>query len=178
MTHGAEVFSVGFDELVEGVSFESRGRTITEADVMLFAATSGDYHPQHVDAEWASRSRFGKRIAHGALLVAYATGLVPVDPERVVALRRLSDVTFKAPAYLGDTVRVRGRISRLRQLDDHYGLVTSTWKVIDQDDRTLAVMKVEVIWRRSTSGRAVESDAEAPSARPLDAPDPDVPICL
>ncbi len=44
----------------------SRGRTITEADVVQFAALTGDLHPQHTDAAWAASSRFGERVAHGA----------------------------------------------------------------------------------------------------------------
>jgi acyl dehydratase len=53
-----------FEELVEGPTFETRGRTITEADVVSFSALTGDGHPQHADAAWAARSAFGERIAH------------------------------------------------------------------------------------------------------------------
>ena len=48
----------------------SRGRTITEADVVQFAALTGDLHPQHTDAAWAAESRFGERVAHGMLHTA------------------------------------------------------------------------------------------------------------
>src|SRR5204863_9782764 len=82
-------FSAPFEQLAEGESFVSRGRTVTEADVVAFAALTGDWHPQHADAHWARDSAFGERIAHGMLIVSFAVGLVPFDPDRVVALRRI-----------------------------------------------------------------------------------------
>ena len=55
-------FSAPFEQLAEGDSFVSRGRTVTEADVVAFAALTGDWHPQHADADWAARQRV--RRAH------------------------------------------------------------------------------------------------------------------
>ena len=46
-------------------------RTVTDDDIARYADLSGDDHPQHVDAAWARKTRFGGRIAHGALLVGY-----------------------------------------------------------------------------------------------------------
>ena len=143
-----EIFTRDFDSLTEGERFETPGRTITEADIVSFAQLTGDFHPQHVDAEWAGRSRFGERIAHGMLLLSYAVGLVPLDPERVVALRRVDDVVFKQPAYVGDTIRVAGTVERRLPLDDEHGLVTTAWRVLNQRGKTVARARVEVIWRR------------------------------
>src|SRR3954467_6595109 len=86
-----------FDDLVEGTAFATRGRTVTEADVVAFAAQTADWPPQHTDAAWAADSAFGERIAHGMLVLSYAVGLVPFDPDRVIALRRIGDVVFKRP---------------------------------------------------------------------------------
>ena len=93
-----------FERLEEGARFVSRGRTVTEGDVHAFAAQTGDMHPQHCDAEWAARSVFGERIAHGMLVLSYAVGLVGFDPRRVLALRRISDAVFKRPVKLGDSI--------------------------------------------------------------------------
>ena len=79
-----------------------RGRTVTEADVTAFAGLTGDFHPQHVDAEWAAQSPFGERIAHGLLVLSLAAGMVDFDPEEVIALRRVRDVVFKRPVKLGE----------------------------------------------------------------------------
>ena len=140
--------SAPFEQLAVGDAFVSRGRTVTEADVVGFAALTGDWHPQHADAEWAASSAFGERIAHGMLVVSFAVGLVPFDPDRVVALRRVADVTFKRPVRLGDTIHVAGNVAELRELDDATGLVAFAWKVVNQDGRTACRARVEVLWRR------------------------------
>ena len=86
-----------------------RGRTVTEADVVAFAGLTGDFHPQHVDAEWAAGSVFGERVAHGLLVLSLAAGLVEFDPNEVIALRGVRDAVFKRPVKLGDTIRVETR---------------------------------------------------------------------
>jgi 3-hydroxybutyryl-CoA dehydratase len=135
-------------EQLDGARFTSAGRTITEADVTGFATLTGDGHPQHTDAEWARRSRFGERIAHGLLVLSYAVGLAPFDPERVVAMRRIRDVVFKRPVRLGDTIRVEGQVESTRELDPEHGLVTFRWRILNQRGRPVALATVEAIWRR------------------------------
>src|ERR671928_1219416 len=98
------LFERDFDAVEPGESFESRGRTVTESDVVAFAGLTGDWHPQHTDAVWAAASDFGERIAHGALVLSFALGLVDYESDRVVALREISRATFKAPVRIGDTI--------------------------------------------------------------------------
>ena len=141
-------FSAPFEQLAPGQEFVSRGRTVTEADVVGFSALTGDWHPQHADAVWAAGSAFGERIAHGMLVVSFAVGLVPFDPDRVVALRRVADATFKRPVCFGDTIHVAGHVLDTRELDDRTGLVTLGWKVLNQDGRVVCRARVEVLWRR------------------------------
>ena len=130
-----------------GAELTSPGRTITESDLVSFAALSGDWHPQHADADWAARGRFGERVAHGMLVLSYAVGLMPFDPERVVALRGLDSVTFKRPVRIGDTIRVRSRVEAMKPLEAEHALVTLAWRVLNQDGQTVARAKVEAIWR-------------------------------
>lgn len=158
-----ELFSRDFDALETGETFVTPGRTITEADVVAFAGVTGDFHPQHVDEEWARQSQFGERVAHGMLVLSFAVGLVPLDPERVMALRRISDAVFKRPARFGDTVRVEGKIETLREIDEQTGLVGCTWKIVGSEGAALARVKVEVLWRRGEAGAAAapaSDDAE------------------
>jgi acyl dehydratase len=129
-----------------GDEHTSRGRTVTEADLVAFAAQTGDWHPQHTDAEWAARSRFGGRIAHGMLVISWAVGLMPFDPERVVALRGLDSVTFKRPVPIGDTIRVRSRVEEVRALDADHALVTLGWRIVNQRGQLVARARVEAIW--------------------------------
>jgi len=142
------LFSSGFDELTEGTRFTTRGRTVSEADVVAFAGLTGDYHPQHTDAEWAAQSAFGERIAHGMLVLSYAAGLVPFDPSRVLALRRVRDVVFKRPVKLGDTIRVEGKVAEAKPVDDNAGLVAVALNVTGAGGKTVMRATVEVLWRR------------------------------
>jgi 3-hydroxybutyryl-CoA dehydratase len=127
--------------------FKSRGRTVTEADVVAFSALTGDWHPQHSDAAWAAESAFGERIAHGMLIVSFAVGLVAFDPERVVALRRIRDVVFKRPVRLGDTIHVEGSESDRRELDGDTALVTWNWRIVNQDDELVCRVAIEALYR-------------------------------
>ena len=142
-------WSVGFEDLAVGDGFVTPDRTVTEADVKGFAALTGDWHPQHMNEAWAAESPFGERIAHGMLVMSMAVGLVPFDPERLMALRRISDVVFKRPLRLGETITVDGTITALREIDDGTGLVAWDWKVRNQEGRLVCRATVEVLWRRA-----------------------------
>ena len=140
-------WSCPFEELEAGQAFTTRGRTVTEADVVGFAALTGDWHPQHTDAVWAEQSAFGERIAHGLFVISLAGGLVPFEPERVVALRRVGDVVFKRPVKLGDTLHVSGKVLELSAVNEEAGLVAFAWNVLNQDERVVTRARVEVLWR-------------------------------
>lgn len=144
----SSVFEKAWDELKVGDELTTGGRTVTETDVVAFGALTGDLHPQHLDREWAAESRFGERIAQGLLVLAYAFGLMPLGPERVLALRRLRDVTFSRPIRIGDTIRVRFRVGELKPVDDETGLVASAWEVVNQSDELAVRAGVELLWRR------------------------------
>jgi acyl dehydratase len=105
-------------------------------------------HPQHTDAAWSASSLFGERIAHGMLIASLALGLLDFDPARVVALRRVRDAVFKRPVAFGDTIHVAGRVDRLDELNAASGLVGVRLEVLNQRDRAVARLAIEVLWRR------------------------------
>jgi 3-hydroxybutyryl-CoA dehydratase len=137
-----------FEALEVGQEFTTRGRTVTEADVVGFAQLTGDWHPQHADAQWAESSPFGERIAHGMLVLSYAVGLMPFEPDRVVALRRVADTAFKRPVRIGDTIHVEGEVVDKTELDPGHGLVTCRWRILKGVGTLVARASVEVVWRR------------------------------
>jgi 3-hydroxybutyryl-CoA dehydratase len=162
-----------FDDLRPGDAMESSGRTITEYDVVSFASLTGDWHPQHADAAWAAESPFGRRIAHGMLVISYALGLLPIDPRVVMALRSIDGAVLKRPVGLGDTIRVRAKVAGLRPLGDEAGLVTLAVRILNQEGELVARMEIVVLWRRqgATSQRstaAAESEAAAAPAAAQD----------
>jgi 3-hydroxybutyryl-CoA dehydratase len=129
-------------------SLATGGRTITEADIVAFAGLTGDRHPLHTDAEWAGRSDFGERIAHGMLVLSYAIGLIDADVERAIALRRIASATFKLPVRIGDTIRAEGRVESVQPLDAGTDLVATRWRVRNQDGATVALFSAEILERR------------------------------
>jgi 3-hydroxybutyryl-CoA dehydratase len=143
----------------------SPGRTITEADLVGFASLTGDWHPQHADAEWAGAGRFGERVAHGMMVLSYAVGLVAFDPERVVALRGLGSATFKRPVRIGDTIRVRSRVAEVRPLEDGVALVELEWRITNQDDEVVARARPVALWRVG------DADASSGAGEPGDPTD-------
>lgn len=160
MTIGQQssMFAAEANELKIGAEHASRGRTVTESDLVAFASQTGDWHPQHTDAEWAAQSRFGARIAHGMLLLSWAAALVPFDPERVVALRGFDSVTFKRPVPIGDTICVRTRVEDVRPLDGCHSLVQLGWRVLNQRDELVLRALVDVLWRSGKEGAAREPE--------------------
>jgi 3-hydroxybutyryl-CoA dehydratase len=143
----AELFSCGFRSVSTGDRFTTAARTVQEDDVLQFADLTGDAHPQHVDPEWAAASRFGEQIAHGLLVLSFAVGLLPLAPERVVALRRVADAVFKQPVKIGDSLHVEGEISGIQELDSEHGLVEARLRIVNQHGRLAVRATVELVWR-------------------------------
>jgi 3-hydroxybutyryl-CoA dehydratase len=141
-------WSAPFEALAVGQRFRSVERIVGEADVIGFCALTGDWHPQHCDRDWAAAGPFGGRIAHGLLILSLAVGLVPFDPDRVVALRRVSDAVFKRPLHLDRTIVVEGELMSLSDVDAAGGLVGVRFRIVDQDAALVCRATVQVLWRR------------------------------
>lgn len=162
------MFNRWFDALTVGGSFETHGRTITEADLVGFSSLTGDWHPNHDDAEWAARGRFRGRIVHGLLLVSCGVGLLPIDPERVVAMSRIVETRFKAPGRVGDTIRLAGRVKKLTPVDDSAGLVQVSCSILRHENEVLVHFTPEVLWLRRPS-RVPDADDD-PALWEVDVP--------
>ena len=101
-----------FKDYKIGEKFISPARTITEADIVLFAAISGDWHPIHTDLEYAKKTVFKERIAHGLLGMVIGSGLAfrlgsrgPL-PKYFIAFYGMDNVRLTAPLKIGDTVHI------------------------------------------------------------------------
>ncbi|MEN2741640.1 MaoC/PaaZ C-terminal domain-containing protein [Microbacterium sp. X-17] len=114
----AESFPVlGWPDLHVGRTFRTRGRTITEADVTMFAATTGDFSQIHVNRVAAADSVFGQPVAHGLLVLSYAHGLMlgsGVFEGQALAFLGIDEWVFRKPVFLGDTIAVDFRVAELR----------------------------------------------------------------
>jgi len=93
----------------------SLSRTITEDDIRLFAMVSGDHNPIHLDAEYAGRSLFGKRIAHGFLIGSLISAVLGNDLPGPGSIYLGQTLRFLAPIHIGDTVTVTVKVIGLRE---------------------------------------------------------------
>ena len=101
-----------FEDLHVGQA-ASVGKTISEADILLYTAVSSDTNPLHLDAEYAARSMFGARIAHGMLsagLISAVLGTRLPGPGTVYIAQSLR---FLAPVFIGDTVVATVEVAEL-----------------------------------------------------------------
>jgi 3-hydroxybutyryl-CoA dehydratase len=140
-------WSASFAELRLGQSFVSRERTITEADLVDFAALMGDRRPQRGDARFGANGRFDERIADSVGVLSYAAALAPFRPERALAIHRISDAVFECPVTVGQTIHLEGTITRLQEVDDGTGLVTWSWSVRDNHHTLVCHARLDVLWR-------------------------------
>ena len=109
--------SLYFDDFELGREFMTRSRTITEADVVTFAGLSGDFNPLHTDEEFAKKTMFGTRIAHGLLGLSIASGLINqmgIGEKTVMAFLGMP-WNFKAALKFGDTISVHQRVTEKRE---------------------------------------------------------------
>ncbi len=117
-----------FDQMQVGDSWISSQRTITEADVKLFAGLTGDFDPLHVDHGYAAETPFRRPIVHGLLGLSILTGLSSRCPwVATAAFTEIRDWKFVGPIYFGDTVHA----------------VTSVVEMVPKGPR-----RGEVVWKR------------------------------
>lgn len=125
-----------FEQFQIGESLTTQGRTVTEADVVGFAGLSGDFNPLHVDATAAAAGPFGRRIAHGLLVQAIASGLAAMTgvlEGTVVAFRQLT-CKFSRPVFIGDTVHVQLTVTDKKWLPRlSAGNIVLAFDVLNQD---------------------------------------------
>jgi acyl dehydratase len=122
-----------WDDIEVGERYESPGRTVTEADIVLFAGVSGDYNVLHTDAEFMRTSIFGERIAHGLLGLAIQSGLLAraMPAYATIAFGSLR-WKFKAPIRIGDTIRVSARVLSKAETKPDRGVVVLHRTVLNQ----------------------------------------------
>jgi acyl dehydratase len=132
------------DDTSVGDEHTTQGRTITESDLVGFAMFSGDWHPIHADAEYAAADeRFGGRIAHGALVLSVALGLVTFWPPAMKAFYGIDKLRFVAPTRIGDTIHVATEVLEVTPRGADGGLVTSRFTVRNQRGEDVLVAQLK-----------------------------------
>lgn len=145
MSVAADARSYPCDEV--GYSYVTRGRTISEADVIFHAGQTGDLYPQHLDAEVARASSYGQRLVHGTLTLSVAMGLkFDTDPAKGVRISYgYEHLRFRRPVFIGDTIRSKVEViaSEMDARRPEMKRVVEKMNVVNQHDET--VLSVEHI---------------------------------
>jgi acyl dehydratase len=141
-TEGEPVSRISFDEIKQGHTVRTAGRTVTEADIVNFAGLSGDFNPLHTDELWVRENTdFAGRIAHGILALAISGGLKSeVDDWDVLAYLECTR-RFVAPVFPSDTIRTVYTVAETRPSRS-------------RDDRGIVVVDVEL---HNQDGEVVQS---------------------
>ena len=119
-----------------GAEFESPARTVTEADVAMFAGLSGDYNPLHVNEEYCKQTPFGTRIAHAPLVYAIAAGLLfqlHLYDDTLIAFLGFDSLKFTKPVKPGDTIHARIKVLEKRETSNRArGVMKRQLQVLNQ----------------------------------------------
>lgn len=136
----------GFDAFRVGDA-ATFSKTITEADIVLFAGLSGDTYPLHLDAEYAKTTRFGARIAHGMLSASLLSTVNATLIGIPGAIYLEQSVQFRRPVFIGDTLTARAEVveimperrrlrTRTTLTNQHGKLVIDGYAMLQKDPAT------------------------------------------
>lgn len=126
-------------------------KTVSEADINQFAALSGDYAPNHVDETFMKKSTYGKRIAHGALLIAYTSKASSQIIEDYSAAEKdatpislgYDRIRFIKPVFIDDTITIRYEVE---SYDSESARSSAKIEITNQDEELVAVVTHIMKW--------------------------------
>lgn len=125
------------EDLRPGMRFPSGTRVVDEAQLLSFAELSGDFNPLHVDEDFARSKGYERRIVHGALVFAIATGLrqqLGIFEGSMIAMLELRSWAFRAPVFVGDSVQAITCVLSVRPTSaGGRGIVVQDVEVLNQD---------------------------------------------
>jgi acyl dehydratase len=147
-----------FDDVTVGQQWESLGRTITEADIVSFAGLSGDFNAIHMDHQFASTTLFRQPIAHGLLVFSIGSGLtLYCPPMRTMAFLSIREWHFRKPIFIGDTIRVLGKVVEKEERSrGRRGVITWQRQIVNQENKIVQ----EGLTQTLVEGRAAQHAAE------------------
>lgn len=119
-------------------------KTITEADIVLYAGITGDTNPLHINAEYAAGTRFGERIAHGMLTAGLISAVIGTKLPGPGAIYMSQTLEFKGPVHIGDTVTATGTIT---DYDGARGPMVMQTTCTNQRGETIVSGEAKILYR-------------------------------
>jgi acyl dehydratase len=146
-----------FDEYVVGDSYVTPSRTLTETDVVMFAAMTGDYNELHTSAEFMKTSQFGRRLVHGLLGLAVSHGLLfrlGLFEGTAIAFLGIDSWKFEAPLFFGDTIRVKVQVAETKasRSKPDRGVVKFSLQILNQDEIVVQSGYKTIMFREKRAG--------------------------
>lgn len=117
-------------------------KTLTEQDVILFAACSGDVNPVHLDKEYAATTAFGEPIGHGMWTGALVSAAIATRLPGPGSVYRSQTLNFKHPVKMGDEVTVTLTVTEIKE---RVKLITLDCEAHNQEGKLIAKGVAEVI---------------------------------
>jgi acyl dehydratase len=140
-----------YEDFAPDQTIVTRGRTVGEGDITLFAGLSGDFNPLHVDTEFSTTAGYKGRIAHGPMTLAMAIGLMSQQnliDGTTTGLLGLT-WTFTAPVAIGDTIHARITLASKRPTKDATrGIVVLRLDVRNQRDTSVQLGEMTLMMLR------------------------------
>jgi acyl dehydratase len=146
-----------FEDFEPDHRFTSRGRTVTETDIVMFAGLSGDFVELHTNEAYARQTPFRRRIAHGALIFSLSVGLTTrmnLIDDTVLAFAGVDKLRFVQPVFIGDTVHVLKRVLERQEIDAGRGAIVFETKVLNQAGATVLIYHDKLLLQRRPAAPA------------------------
>jgi len=142
-----------FEDVEEGQTFESAGRTVTETDFVMHSMFTGDWTELHTNQEYADDGPYGARIAQGPMTFILATGLFQrtgIVERTVFAFLGMNYMDIPNPVYIGDTVTAEFEVTGKGPLEsrDDAGLVVVDTAMTNQDDESVFEGDMKFLFRK------------------------------
>jgi len=141
------------DDYAVGERFISSARTITEADIVNFAGITGDWHPMHTDVEYAAKTPYRERIAHGMLTLSIGLALPfrlgphsSFLPKSFIAFYGMDNVRFTAPTKIGDTIHCEAEVTEITDKGKGHGVLTTQNQIKNQRGVVLVSYVIKVLY--------------------------------
>jgi 3-hydroxybutyryl-CoA dehydratase len=124
-------------------------KTVSETDIYLFAGITGDFNPAHVDEEYARRTFFGTRIAHGMLTAGFISTVLGCHLPGPGAVYLRQEVSFLGPVKIGDTITARAEVTEIDTVKGRVKLLTTC---DNQDGKRVVTGEAVISPRRPPKG--------------------------
>jgi len=137
-----------FGDLVVGTRRRSKGRTITETDVVNFCMLTGNWLELHTNVEYAKTTPYGQRLVQGSLVFSIVNALMGFDSELIETFYGVDRLRFTKPTFINDTLYARTEITALREKGDRHGVATLRLEGVKHTDEVVMSCEFSLLVRK------------------------------